>query len=156
MGRAQVAAASRPVRLRFEEGPRQHAMATSQWRLRQLRGPGKMAIVAWRTVAATIGGGRPCPQVSPSDCGYSLPLHNINSRLIQYTFMPPLDVLRTQVAASQCCCCHVLSGEMPAEGTLAGGNDVGGFIFAARRKRLLVSAAGGGGMAMRPLYSAGL
>jgi hypothetical protein len=92
MGRAQVAAASLPVRLRFEEGPRQHATAMSQWQLCQLRGPGKTAIMAWRTVAATGGGGCPCRQVSLSDCGYSSPLHNINSRFIQYTFMPPLDV----------------------------------------------------------------
>ncbi len=48
------------------------------------------------------------------DCGYSLPLCNINSDLIQYTFMPPLEVMgpggSLSMLLSPC-----LNGEMPAE-----------------------------------------
>jgi hypothetical protein len=47
------------------------------------------------------------------------------------------------VAASQCCYRHILSGRMPAEGPLAGGNGDSGSIVAAGRWRHLVLAAGG-------------
>ncbi len=59
------------------------------------------------------------------DCGNSLPLHNINSCLIQHTFIPPLEVVGPGggllMLLSPC-----PSGEMPAERSLAGGNGDGG------------------------------
>ncbi len=57
--------------------------------------------------------------------GYSLPLHNINSCLMQYTFMLPLEVVGPGGSLSMLLSPR-LNGEMPAESSLAGGNgDVG-------------------------------
>ncbi len=55
------------------------------------------------------------------DCGYSLLLHNINSRLIQYTFMPPLEVMGPGGGLSMLLSPR-LSGGVLAESSLAGGN----------------------------------
>jgi hypothetical protein len=59
------------------------------------------------------------------DCGYSLPLHNINSHLIQYTFMLPLEVVGPCGSLSMLLSPR-LNGEKLAESSLAGGNSDGG------------------------------
>ncbi len=51
--------------------------------------------------------------------------HNINSRLIQQTFMPPLEVVDLGGGLSTLLS-QRLSGEMPAESSLAGSNSNGG------------------------------
>ncbi len=76
------------------------------------------------------------------DHGYSLPLHNINSCLIQYTFMPPLEVMGPGGGLSMLLSLH-LRGGMPAESSLAGGNGDGGIQLRPDNGGTSSSAGGG-------------
>jgi hypothetical protein len=81
MGRAQVAATSLPVCLRFEGAA---VPVEESWQ----DGDGNMA--------NSPNFQRQMSSLLPSfaiTCGYSLPLHNRNSRFIQYTFMLSLEVV---------------------------------------------------------------
>jgi hypothetical protein len=84
-----------------------------------------MVMVLWRNVQLLKTGVILVTKFRRLDCGYSLPLHNINSRLLQYLFMLPLEVMGPGGSLSRLLSPR-LSGGMRAESSLAGCNCEGG------------------------------
>ncbi len=118
---AQDAATSLPVHLRFEGRPRYQATAVIRWRLRQLKSPGR-----WRWRHGELSQLPKAEVVLVAkfhrlDRGSSLPLHNTNIRLIQYSFMLPLEVVGPGGSLSMLLLPR-LNGKMLSESTPAGSN----------------------------------